>query len=410
MYDVVIIGAGPFGLSAAAHLKQIKGLDMRVFGKPMSFWERHMPARMLLRSWRPASHIADPGNRLSLDVYGSSNGNQGLQEPLPVGDFIKYGHWFHQQAGVATERRNVVLVEPSLKGYQLTLEDGEMLQARRVVVATGIEPFTHRPKTFEGLPASLVTHSSEQHEYEKFRDKEVMVIGGGQSSLECASFLQEAGAHVEILIRSRNVAARAERAWQSEACSGEVSSQDSNPLLNWIKNRQWMKMLYGRGDVGPAGISLVIQRPNLFRCLPRRAKSWSDRRAIRPMFSYIHVPVTHAVPFQTGRSVIHARVEGDRLRVHLNDETERIVDHVVLATGYRVNVALYSFLSPRILERLDVVDGYPRLDSGLESSLAGLHFLGAPAAWSFGPLVRFVAGTQFASQALTRRILRTKKY
>jgi cation diffusion facilitator CzcD-associated flavoprotein CzcO len=409
MYDVVILGAGPFGLSAAAHLKQIKGLDMLVFGEPMSFWERHMPARMLLRSWRPASHIADPGNRLSLDVYGSSNGNQGLPEPLPVRDFIKYGHWFHQQAGVATDGRKIARVEPSQKGYQVTLEDGEMLRTRRVVVATGIQPFTHRPKTFEGLPASLVTHSSEHQEYERFRDKEVLVIGGGQSSLESATFLREAGAHVEILIRSRSVASRAERAWQLEASSEEVNSQDSNAVLNWLKNRQWMRMLYGGGDVGPAGFSLLIQRPNLFRRLPRRTKDWSDRRAIRPMFSYRHVPVTNAVPCHACRFVIRARVEGDRLHVRLNDGTERIVDHVVLATGYRVNVALYSFLSPRILEQLDVVDGYPRLDSGLESSLAGLHFLGAPAAWTFGPLVRFVAGTEFTSQALTRRILRTKK-
>src|SRR5260370_4323204 len=299
MDDVVIIGAGPFGLAAAAHLKQIKGLDMRVFGEPMSFWERHMPARMLVRSWRPASHIADPGNRLTLDVYGSSNGNQGLPEPLPVRDFIKYSHWFHQQAGVATDGRNVVRVEPSQKGYQLTLENGEMLRTQRVVVATGIQPFTHRPKTFEGLPASLVTHSSEQHEFEKFRDKEVLVIGGGQSSLESATFLQEAGAHVEILIRSQSVASRAERAWRLVAYPEEGISPDSSRVWNWIKNRQWMKMFYGRGDVGPAGISLLIQRPNLFRRLPRHTKNWSDKRAIRPLFSYRHVPVTNAVPCYT---------------------------------------------------------------------------------------------------------------
>ncbi len=113
-----------------------------------------------------------------------------------------------------------------------------MLQTQRVVVATGIQPFTHRPKTFEGLPASLDTHSSEKHEYEKFRDKEVLVIGGGQSSLESATFLQEAGARVEILIRSQSVALRAARAWQLEAHSEEVNSQDSNAVLNWIKNKQ----------------------------------------------------------------------------------------------------------------------------------------------------------------------------
>jgi cation diffusion facilitator CzcD-associated flavoprotein CzcO len=300
-------------------------------------------------------------------------------------------------------------VESSQKGYQLTLEDGKMLQTRRVVVATGIQPFANRPKTFEGLPASLVTHSSEQHEYEKFRDKEVLVIGGGQSSLESTAFLREAGAHVEILIRSQSVAVRAERAWHLAAYSKEVNVEDLNAIWSWIRDRQWMRMFYGRGDLGPAGISLIIQRPNLFRRLPRLTKNWSDKRAIRPMFSYRHVPVTEAVPFHACKSVIRARVEGDRLHVCLNDGSERIVDHVVLATGYRVNVALYSFLSPRVLERLDVVDGYPRLDSGFESSLAGLHFLGAPAAWTFGPLLRFVAGTEFASQALTGRILRAKK-
>jgi hypothetical protein len=332
-----------------------------------------------------------------------------LQEPLPARDFIKYGHWFHQQAGVATDRRKVVRIEPSQKGYQVTLEDEEILHTRRVVIATGIQPFTHRPITFAGLPTSLVTHSSEHHEYEKFRDKEVLVIGRGQSSLESATFLREAGAQVEILIRAQSVAARAERAWRLETYCEEVNSQNSTSVLRWLKNRHWMRMFYGEGDVGPAGISLLIQRPNLFRCLPRRAKNWSDRSAIRPMFSYRHVPDTHAVPFHTGRFVIHARVQGDRLHVELNDGTERSVDHVVLATGYRVNVGLYSFLSPRILERLDLVDGYPRLDSGFESSLAGLHFLGAPAAWTFGPLVRFVAGTEFTSQSLTRRILRPEK-
>ena len=107
--------------------------------------------------------------------------------------------------------------------------------------------------------------------------------------------------------------------------------------------------------------------------------------------------------------MVEARVEGERLRVRLNDGSERIVDHVVLGTGYRINVALYPFLSSELLDNLERVDGYPRLDAGFESSLAGLHFLGAPAAWSFGPLMRFVAGTEFAAPALSRRILHATK-
>jgi len=43
------------------------------------------------------------------------------------------------------------------------------------------------------------------------------------------------------------------------------------------------------------------------------------------------------------------------------------------------------------------VDGFPVLNRGLESSIPGLHFLGKPAAWSFGPLLGFVSGAEFAS-------------
>jgi thioredoxin reductase len=409
MHDVVIIGAGPYGLSAAAHLRQVRGLDVRVFGEPMSFWERYMPTGMLLRSWKATTHIADPENRLNLDVYGSVNGNYGLQEPLPVHDFIKYGHWFHQEGGVGADRRNVVHIELVPNGYQLTLEDRETLQAKRVVVATGIQSFAHRPKEFSNLPSSLVTHSSDQREYTKFRDREVLVIGGGQSALESAYFLGEAGARVKILIRSQTEAARARRAWLEGSFSNSVSPQPT-PVFQRFKNRQWMRMFYGKGDVGPAGLSLLIQQPNLFRRLPRGFRNWSDKRAVRPIFSFRHVPAMQDIPIHAGRSVVQTRIEGERLRVHLDDGTERSVDHVVLATGYRVNVALYSFLSKKLLQRLDLVDGYPRLDSAFEASLPGLHFLGAAAAWNFGPLMRFVAGTGFASQALTRRILSAKKF
>jgi len=387
--DVAIIGAGPYGLSAAAHLRQLKGLDLMLFGEPMSFWERHMPEGMVLRSPWAGSHIADPEGRLTFDVFRTKNGNPNLVYPIPSRDFIEYGHWFHEQTRLPADRRKILQTELAPNGYRLTLTGGETIHARRVVIAGGIQPFAYRPKIFENLPMSLVTHTSEQRDFGKFRGQEVLVVGAGQSALEATAFLHEAGAHVEVVIR--------------------------NSTLHWLGQHSWKHaksiawMFYGRADVGPAGLSLLVQRPNWFRRLPRKIQSSWGKRAIRPAVSHRLEARTHHLRIHTGSFVIGARVQGERLWIRLNDGTERVVDHVVLGTGYRVNVALYPFLSAKLVDRLELVDGYPRLDAGFESSLAGLHFLGAPAAWSFGPLMRFVAGTEFVSPALTKRIRKVAK-
>jgi FAD-dependent urate hydroxylase len=387
--DVAIVGSGPYGLSAAAHLRLLKGLDVRLFGEPMSFWERHMPEGMLLRSPWAGSHIADPENRLTLDAYRALNGNHHLADPLPLKDYLRYAQWFQQQAGLVADRRSVLRVQRAEDGYQLTLADGESVGARRVVVAAGIQPFAHRPKVFSGLPAKLVTHTAEHRELRAFQGREVLVIGGGQSALESAALLCEAGARVEVLVRK--------------------------PAIHWLGRHQWMQskgvawLLYGRGGIGPIGVSLILQHPNLFRHLPRAVQDQWGARAMRPAGASWLKPRVQNVSFHLGTVVKSARMEGGRLRVRAANESERIVDHVVLGTGYRVNIAQYSFLSPEVLRHIDVVNGCPRLDAGFESSVPGLHFLGAPAAWSFGPLMKFVAGTQFASQALRRRMLETRK-
>jgi thioredoxin reductase len=386
--DVAIVGAGPYGMSAAAYLLQLKGLDVRLFGEPMSFWERYMPEGMFLRSPWEGSHFADPANRFTLDLYRTVNGNHHLTDPVPLKNYIRYGHWFHQQAGLSSDRRKVVRIALAPDGYQLILDDGESLHARRVVVAGGILPFVHRPKLFEGLPTSLVTHTSEQRDFGKFRGKEVLVIGGGQSALEAAAFLHESGAQVEVLVRKTSVH------W--------LVRQE------WIRSKEIAWMFYGRGGVGPAGVSLIIQRPDLFRRLPRRIQDWWGERAMRPAAARWLRPRTANVTIHTERFLDQVRVEGERLRVRFSDGTARAVDHIVLGTGYRVNVALYPFLPSELLGRIDLMNGYPRLDAGFETSLPGLHFLGAPAAWSFGPLVKFVAGTQFASRALSWRMRQAK--
>ena len=95
--DVAIIGAGPYGLAAAAHLHAANGLDIRVFGDPMSFWHEQMPRGMVLRSPYVASNIADPERELTLDGYQELTKQQ-LPRPVALEQFVDYGRWFQDQA------------------------------------------------------------------------------------------------------------------------------------------------------------------------------------------------------------------------------------------------------------------------------------------------------------------------
>ena len=383
--DVAIVGAGPYGLSAAAHLRAANGLDIRVFGEPMSFWERHMPKGMLLRSPLAGSHLSDPSRSLTLQAYQKKSGKQ-ITAPLPLYRFTDYGRWFQSQAVPDLDCRKVSLVEKNGTGFQLTLEDGESWKARRVIVAAGIVPFAWHPPEFSHLQFTLASHACEHCDLSRFAGKRVAVIGGGQSALESAALLNETGAEIEVLVRA--------------------------PFVRWLWRQKWFhtfrpvaRLLYAPPDVGQAGLSHIVARPNVFRRLPRSLQDRWGKRAIRAAGAAWLNPRCAPIRISTGTSVVSASPVAEQVVLKLSDGTERRVDHVLLATGYRVDVSRYPFLSGRMLESMRRINGYPQLDSGFQTSIPGLHFLGAPAAWSFGPLMRFVAGSEFASLAVTRGIL-----
>jgi FAD-dependent urate hydroxylase len=384
--DVAIVGAGPYGLSAAAHLRAANGLDVRVFGEPMSFWERHMPKGMLLRSPLAGSHLSDPSRSLTLQAYQKTSGNQ-ITAPLPLYRFTDYGRWFQSQAVPDLDSRKVDRVEKNGAGFRLTLEDGETWKARRVIIAAGIMPFAWQPPEFKHLPFTLASHACAHCELSRFAGKRVAVIGAGQSALESAALLSEMGAEVEVFVRA--------------------------PFVRWLWRQKWFhtfkpvaRLLYAPPDVGQAGLSHIVARPNLFRRLPRPVQDRWGKRAIRAAGAGWLNPRCAPIRIKTSTSVISASPRGERLSLRLSDNTERFVDHMLLATGYRVDISRYPFLTGQILESIRRINGYPQLDSGFQTSMPGLHFLGAPAAWSFGPLMRFVAGAEFASRAVTRGILR----
>ena len=246
--NVTIVGAGPYGLSSAAYLRAV-GVETRVFGEPMTFWENHMPAGMCLRSNWGASHIADPRQEFTLDGYCRQNGNH-VVKPIPLNRFVEYGHWYQRHVVPDLERRSVRSITTDEKGFRISLNEGESFTSRRVVVAAGIGSFAARPAEFKEIPTTLATHSSEHNDLRKFKGRRIVVLGAGQSALESAALCKEAGAVVEVIARRRS--------------------------LNWVGMHPrlhhlgvFSKMLYSNRDVGPAGLSRLVAMPYVFRQLPR---------------------------------------------------------------------------------------------------------------------------------------------
>jgi FAD-dependent urate hydroxylase len=383
--DVGIIGAGPYGLSAAAHLGA-KGLDTKVFGQPMEFWANQMPEGMLLRSPRVASNLSDPDRAFTLDAYETASSKESCS-PLPLDTFVEYGRWFRHQLGSALDQRSVQRVDRDRPGFRLTLEDGEEIRFRTVIVAAGIGSFKSKPDVFERLSAPHVAHCYEGRDVRGFAGKRVAVIGGGQSALESAALLHEAKAEVDVIARQ--------------------------PRLNWIGQHSWLHhlgpisaMLYSSHDVGPAGISRLVAYPKLTSLVPLKLRDRIRKRAVRPAGArWLPERLTH-VRLTTGRYVCQADLRGDEVELKLDDGSQRRVDHVLLGTGYKVDISRYNFLPKELLQDIHQFDGYPKLASGLRSSVPGLHFMGATAARCYGPLLNFVAGTEFASQELSRHLSR----
>jgi FAD-dependent urate hydroxylase len=381
---VIIIGAGPYGLSAYAHLRA-SGINVRIFGEPMEFWDKKMPTGMLLRSPREASTISDPRSQFTLEAYESATGTIPVKR-VPRQTFVKYGKWFETQLGADTDRRNVAELSRNSSGFNVLLSDGTSLKSKRVVIATGVGSFKKSPEQFSELPATLVSHCYEGGNIPA-SGKRIAVIGAGQSALECAALLCEGGAKVEVIARA--------------------------PELRWIGMHKRLhqlglisKILYSKHDVGPIGISRLVAYPKVLYHIPLGVKDPIRKRAVRSAGAPWLIPRLNEVNITTGRSIVSAKEVSGEVQLILDNGVEKRVDHVLLGTGYNVDVSKYSFLSPELVKDIRQLDGYPDVAAGFSTSVPGLHFIGATAARNFGPLLYFVAGTEFASKELTRYIVR----
>jgi hypothetical protein len=389
--EAAVVGAGPYGLAAAAHLRAA-GIGTRVFGRPLSFWREHMPDGMRLRSPWIATHIADPARCLSLDDFAKEAALQ-RQDQLPIERFRQYGDWFQRQAVPDLDARQVLRVERAASGFRLTLADQNVVAARRVVVALGLANQEVRPSQFAGLSAALVSHTCEHKRLDKWGGKRVAVVGRGQSACESAALLREAGSEVDLI------------------CRGDVRfigrAAGAESARSWAFALR--ELLQAPSAVGPFPLNWLNELPGLERRLPQRLRSMIASRSLRAACASWVVARLAGVNVVSGRGIEAAQAQGDGLVVTFDDCVRRY-DHVLLGTGYRIDIAKIGVLSSDLIASIACRGGAPILAAGCESSIPGLHFVGASAVDSYGPLMRFIAGTGAAARSVTRSALAGRRW
>ncbi|WP_190220657.1 FAD-dependent oxidoreductase [Streptomyces griseosporeus] len=388
---VAVIGAGPFGLSTAAHLRA-RGIPVRVFGEPMVSWRGHMPDGMLLKSTPAASSIDAPQPGHTLADYCDAAGLRRLvtdEDIIPVETFIGYGEWFQQKLVPELERVRVVSVDRATggSGFELKLDSGELFTARAVVVATGLSGLAHLPAELAAAapdgpsPTGPLSHSSQHPDLGRFSGRELIVVGAGQSALETAVLAAEAGARVRVVARGRGRVAFGAPPWRQPRLRPE------SPF-----GRAWSLWAFS-------------YYPHPYRYLPADLRHYLVRRVLGPLGAWwLRARFEGNVQVSEVERIVRAETAGDRtaltVRTHAGGGRELTADHVIAATGYRVDIAAMDFLGHELRTELAVSRGTPRLGAGYVSSVPGLYFTGLPAAASYGPVMRFVCGTEFASPRL----------
>jgi thioredoxin reductase len=389
--DVAIVGAGPYGLSVAAHLRG-SGLAVRQFGLPMHLWRANMPRGMYLKSQGFASNLSDPAAACTLAAFCRASGrpyaDYGL--PVPLEDFVAYGEWFQRAQGLDVAEVLVTRVTPAGAGYCLDLADGEQVRARQVVLAIGVEHFAHVPAPLAGLPVAACTHSSAHDDLAGFAGQRVVVVGAGQSALESAALLHEHGADVRIVMREQQVA------W-----NGAPLPPD-RPLRQRLREPE-------AGLGSGWGTWFYSRQPGLFRHLPEATRVHRARTALGPAgASWLRGRVEGEFPILAGQYLEQAEAGRDGVRLGLVSRAGRTAeltaDHVIAATGYRPDLGRLPFVGPELGARLRTVAGTPVVDRDYQSTSPGLHLVGPGVAPTFGPVMRFVYGADHAARTVSRRL------
>jgi len=384
VFDVVVVGAGPYGLSTAAHLLG-RGLRVAVFGRTLEMWREHMPNGMLLRSHWWATNLSDPRREYGFEQFAKDSGHE-RGYPLPIQTFIDYGLWFQQRAVPEVDETYVSSIERRDGRFLITLEDGREVESQAVVMAIGVYYYANRPDPFTRLPAKLFSHSSDHRDFGRFKGRDVVVIGGGQSAIEYAALLHEAGAAVEVVSRRSIQWLRPDR-WNTRNTLERILAPDASIAPGWTN---W----------------LWDQRPWLFYRFPVRWKDSYNAIYHSGATHWLKHRVVGKVTLREGRTVAKLKVAQGKLDATISDGAKVRADHILLATGYKVDITKLTMIDPSLRAEIKTDRAIPSLSHWFESSVPGLYFVGLTSLRAFGPLYRFVAGCGAAARRVADGVMR----
>jgi FAD-dependent urate hydroxylase len=387
---VAIVGAGPYGLSLATHLRD-SGIGFRIFGKPMQTW-RDMPRGMFLKSFCFATNVYTPDAHDDFVSYSRERGLESF-EPCSIADFARYGVWVQQRRVPELEETNVTSISRKGAIFEVTLADGKTCWAECVVVAAGVVHFASMPVELARLPRDMASHTSEHSEYDSLAGKDVCIVGGGQSAFEAARLLGEAGARPQLLVRAP-----------------EVSFSSKMPPHRNL----WERVRRPQSALGPGLKNWVLEKFPLFmHYVPDRWRVPFVNSHLGPQGAWwLRHQIEGKVPIFKSCTIVNAAPAGGRLalrvRIDGGSEQQIVCDHAIAATGYVVDIDRLDFIDADLRRSIHRIERGPALNARFESSVPGLYFVGLASSLSFGPLFRFVAGASPTSKILVHEFARRR--
>ena len=387
----LIIGAGPYGLSIAAHLKEWK-IPFQLYGTPMESWRDYMPDGMLLRSEAFASNLWDPKRKFTFAKFCREKNlpYQAFGKPVSLTQFLEYTDWFREHAVGQIQETHATHIRKIPNGFAVEFADGTQVEAKHVILATGHMAFCSFPPELAKLSEKFCQHSAQIKDVKKYSGRDVVVVGAGQAALETAALLQESGARVKLLMRKEKLV------WNA------LATRLDRSLLDKLKKPE--------AGLGAGWKTVAISElPRVFRFLFSQEKrhrfvktNWGPAGAY-----WLRDRVENRIPMLKGHHLRGADEISGRIKLSVegpDGKKELLADHVIAATGFKADIDRLEYLDSELKRKIKREGEAPALSSRFETSVPGLYIVGIATAPIFGPVMRFMFGAKHAAPIVSRRL------